>query len=354
MAWSGNSNGYIDTVINLPASLNGQSVQFRWVMGSDNIVGGAGVRIDDVQILGARVCQSCRSACRQQRRSDFDGDGKTDFSVFRPSNNTWFIQPNNGSTFFYAVVFGASGDKLQPADYDGDGRTDIGVYRNGLWVWIRSSDNTVQNYQWGTATDIPVAADYSGDGKADLAVYRPSSGVWYILDSTTNEMTAMQWGGNPTDIPVVGDFDGDCKTDLAIRRTNNPVVNTGTTFYILKSSGGTTSIDWGTAQMQLAISDYDGDGKSDIGVVNSSGGRLLWYVITPNGSVLINGTPFGMTGDSITVGDYTGDGKADLSVWQSATGTFVYKSTESGADIQRVFGTNGDVPTARANQYPLP
>jgi hypothetical protein len=104
----------------------------------------------------------------------------------------------------------------------------------------------------------------------------------------------------------------------------------------------------------LAISDYDGDGRSDIGVVNSSGGQLLWFVITPNGSVLINGAPFGMTGDTITVGDYTGDGKADLSVWQSATGTFVYRSTESGADLQRGFGTSGDVPTARANQYPLP
>jgi hypothetical protein len=38
-AWTGNSGSYVDTVVNLPASLNGQSVRFRWLMGSDNSVG---------------------------------------------------------------------------------------------------------------------------------------------------------------------------------------------------------------------------------------------------------------------------------------------------------------------------
>lgn len=60
-AWSGNSNGYIDTVVNLPASLNGQSVRFRWLTASDSSVIAAsapGQWVDNVQIIG-RACQNC-------------------------------------------------------------------------------------------------------------------------------------------------------------------------------------------------------------------------------------------------------------------------------------------------------
>ena len=55
-AWTGNSNGYVSSSVNLPAAANGQSVQFRWRMGSDNDTGGIGVRLDDVQLFGAFVC----------------------------------------------------------------------------------------------------------------------------------------------------------------------------------------------------------------------------------------------------------------------------------------------------------
>ena len=52
MAWSGNSGGYIDTVINLPASLNGQTIKLRFRMGTDEAVAGSGVRIDDILVAG--------------------------------------------------------------------------------------------------------------------------------------------------------------------------------------------------------------------------------------------------------------------------------------------------------------
>lgn len=56
-AWSGTSpGGYIDTVVNLPAAANGQSVQFRWRMASDSSVASTGVNIDDVQIISSFTC----------------------------------------------------------------------------------------------------------------------------------------------------------------------------------------------------------------------------------------------------------------------------------------------------------
>ena len=59
---------------------------------------------------------------------NFDGDGKTDIAVYRPSNRWWIIVPSSGASR-YAVSWGASGDIPVPGDYDKDGKTDIAVYR---------------------------------------------------------------------------------------------------------------------------------------------------------------------------------------------------------------------------------
>ena len=49
-AWNGNSGGYIDSVVNLPPAANGQNVQLKWRMASDNSVAAVGVRIDNIQV----------------------------------------------------------------------------------------------------------------------------------------------------------------------------------------------------------------------------------------------------------------------------------------------------------------
>jgi hypothetical protein len=45
--------------------------------------------------------------------ADFDGDGKADVTVFRPSTNVWYrVNSSNGE--FSARVFGQNGDKPSP------------------------------------------------------------------------------------------------------------------------------------------------------------------------------------------------------------------------------------------------
>ena len=52
-AWSGNSNGFVTTTVNLPPSAGGQNIVLRWRMGSDNAVSGLGWRIDNIAITCA-------------------------------------------------------------------------------------------------------------------------------------------------------------------------------------------------------------------------------------------------------------------------------------------------------------
>jgi hypothetical protein len=162
--------------------------------------------------------------------ADFDGDGDTDVSVYRPSTGQWFVRNGNPAL----VTWGTTGDIPVPADYDGDGRADFAVYRPSTGQWFVRNGNPAL-VTWGTTGDIPVPADYDGDGRADFAVYRPSTGQWFVRNGNPALVT---WGASG-DVPVPGDYDGDRDGDPAVYRPS-----TGQWFV---RNGNPALATWGTA-----------------------------------------------------------------------------------------------------------
>lgn len=260
---------------------------------------------------------------------DFDGDGKSDVSVFRPSSGVWYLLQSTAG--FTGVGFGISTDKIVPADYDGDGKTDIAVYRSGTWYLLRSTLGFT-GITFGDPTDIPQPADFDGDGRAELAVFRPSNGTWYVLNLVNNQFSAVQFGAS-SDAPVVGDYDGDGKADYAVYRNG--------TWYLLRSSLGFTGIAFGVSTDKPVVGDYDGDGKADLAVFRPSNGT--WYL--QQSTAGFTGTPFGIATDLPAPADYDGDGKTDLAVFRDGT-WYQLRSTQGFASVP--FGASGDKPVPNA------
>ncbi len=272
--------------------------------------------------------------------SDYDGDGKTDYSTFSPNNGLWTIENSQNSSAF-STYFGASGDKIVPGDYDGDGKSDVAVFRPSSGVWyILGTASGFRAIQFGAGTDVPVAADYDADGKTDVAVWRPSNGGWYIQQSSLG-MRGVIWGAS-TDKPITGDFEGDGKADVAIFRPSNG------TWYILQSSSNLMlARQFGLGTDKPLAGDFDGDAKTDFAVFRPSSG--VWYVLNSATNVL-SATVFGAADDVLIPADYDGDGKVDIAVYRESANTWYRLNSSSGTLISRTFGQNGDLPSPSSVQ----
>lgn len=223
---------------------------------------------------------------------DYDGDGKTDLAVVRRNRSSCDV---NGTMYWYILrssdgaldsfQFGYATDYTAPGDYDGDGKFDLAVQRpstyaptllypeppvpdpaplpapptgtpnrpacleinprgQSLFHIKRSSDNTDQTVAFSLGSDLVAPGDYDGDGKTDIAVVREGhtssqSLIWYIQQSATG-FKAVSFGLTGSDKTAQADYDGDGITDIAVWRESEGK------FYALRSSdGGTTVVPFG-------------------------------------------------------------------------------------------------------------
>ncbi|MEP6944411.1 MAG: glycoside hydrolase domain-containing protein [Acidobacteriota bacterium] len=275
-------------------------------------------------------------AILKNRNADFDGDGRSDISVFRPSDGVWYVLSSIDQTF-KGVAFGTSGDVIAPGDYDGDGKTDYCVFRPADGVWHMLNKAGIYSARaFGAAGDIPVPADYNGDGMTDLAVFRPSNGVWYIANSDSQGSYNFVHFGQSGDKPVPADYDGDGRTDFAVYRPSEG------NWYILPSSGsGFYGIRFGVSTDLPAQGDYDGDGKADQAVFRDG----TWFVLQSTAG--FTAMQFGQAGDIPASGDFDGDGKTDISVFRPSDGSW-YEMRSSTGFWAAAFGFAGDRPVENA------
>ena len=206
---------------------------------------------------------------------DYDGDGRTDVTVYRSSTGEWLTLRSSTQTatgWWWGAP--ALQDQPVPADYDGDGRADIAVYRRstGEWFFRRTSDNVSVRHHWGSPIygDLPVPADYDGDGQTDMAIYRQATGVWVILRSSAGYMVDSWGSPDYADVPVPGDYDGDGKADVAVYRST-----TGEWFVHRSTNGALFRWTWGDpAQGDVPVpADFDGDSVLDMSVYRTSTGE---------------------------------------------------------------------------------
>ena len=266
-------------------------------------------------------------------RFDFDGDGKADLSIFRPSNGEWWYQRSSDGGNA-AAQFGSSTDTITPGDYTGDGKTDMAFWRpkTGEWFVLRSEDYSYYSAPFGTNGDIPRPSDFDGDGKTDFIVYRPAQNTWFRINSIG--LTSFRHFGSGGDKPVNGDFDGDGKSDVAIFRPS-----TGDWWYQSSINNAQLAVRWGISTDLPVPADFDGDGKTDVAVYRTG----TWYIInSSNGSTTT--LNFGLSADKPVPADYDGDGKADIAVFRPSTGIwYLLRSTAGFSAIQ--FGVATDIPT---------
>ncbi|MFN8487871.1 MAG: VCBS repeat-containing protein [Caldilineaceae bacterium] len=293
---------------------------------------------------------------------DFDGDGKADMAVCNygnlGSNNTVSVFRNtsvNGSVAFAAKVDFTTGQGphgITAGDLDGDGKPDIVTANydyggNGNTLSVLRNTSTVGNVTFApkitlTSNQGPInvaPADVDGDGKLDLVVANFQSGNGATVSIFRNISTSGNIAfASKVDVTTnlgpygiaLGDVDGDGKLDLAVGNFGVQTVGDGKTVSVFRNTSTIGAISFAAkvdfttdaGPRQVAISDFDGDGKPELAVSNFGKGGTGTTVSVFRNTSTIGNVSFApkqnlTTGNGpldVLSGDFDGDGKLDLAV----------------------------------------
>jgi hypothetical protein len=293
---------------------------------------------------------------------DLNGDGRPDVVVVDYNGNGVSVLLGNGDGTFGSPTVYPTGDypyAVTLADLNGDGHLDIVCANLNLdhltqggtvSVLLGKGDGTfvpAVNYVAGKNLASVVLADFNGDGKIDIATADVSSGNVAVLLNNGNGafQPAVQYAAGPNPLSLgAGDFNGDGTMDLAVTNVcdvsqdNFNCPSQQTTVTVLLGHGDGTfgspaSYQAGPSPFNLAIHDFNSDGKSDIVVSNvslGSGSSSNISVLLGNGDGTFQvpmSYPAG--GSTLAAGDFNRDGPIDL-IMGSPSGLVELLGTPSG------------------------
>jgi hypothetical protein len=267
------------------------------------------------------------------RAADLDGDGNLDLvSVTLESANAVSILAGRGDGTFAAkkdLSLGTSADAedLAIADMNGDGVPDLVVANGNLGSAVPAVFTFLGTGNLGfaapTTTTVTAAlgmvvGDFNEDHHLDL-----------VVSSYLNQDLLLGNGDGtyaaPVTVPGVGegtglaaaDFDGDGHLDLAVTSGTWFSPATGDKVAVLRGHGDGTFeapalYEPGLGSVALGVADFNGDGRPDLVVANSTIDTLSVLASTPAGFVQPVVQPVGAGMTHMMLADLNGDGRPDL------------------------------------------
>jgi hypothetical protein len=200
--------------------------------------------------------------------------------------------------------------------------TQIGTFAGTTGVATWTFNWTAPATDVGTVTFYSAGNQANGDGT--------SGGDRIITATAISQPMVVDPGGAPFD------FDGDGKTDIGIFRPGP-----GEWWINRSSNSQTFAAQFGSTSDIIAPGDFTGDNKADLAFFRPSTG--FWFVLRSEDSSFFS-FPFGTTGDTPVPADFDGDSKVDVAVFRPSSNTwFILRSSTGGTDIVQ-FGSAGDLP----------
>jgi hypothetical protein len=300
---------------------------------------------------------------------DFNGDGNPDLAVANIGESDVSILIGNGDGTFlprvnYATSYGPSSVAI--GDFNHDGHPDLAITGCGpcrypgeasaVGILLGKGDGTFQKqvtYAAGYAPAAVSISDFNGDGILDLAVTNEfGNNVSIYLG---NGDGTFQWNANnfygagvyPGAL-AVADFNGDGFADVVTANTGYAPSAVGDTVSILNGNGDGTlasRLDYGVGVQpeSVAVGDFNGDGNSDLAVVNLCGAASCSGDQAGTVSILLNNGSGGFLPQrqytvgyqalDIAVGDFNKDGNLDLAVTARCGTDPTCRSTHGGISI---------------------